>query len=123
MILLAYLVAIIIFSLCNSLLGGIIRAIWVLILASLFKIHNAPYRNSTQFIGEFISSIIAYNLSLYSFSWFNKEYNLFLLGIIYTIIFFILTSSSIVDEKYKPNIQKLGMFCGVIVSILLIKNS
>ena len=105
------------------LFGGIIRAIFVFISTTIFKIKDAPYRNSTQFIGEFLSSIIAFNISLFSFKWFEKESNLILLGLLFIASFFSITSKSTVQEKFKPNAQRLGVFMGVLITILTIKYS
>jgi hypothetical protein len=117
MIALAYFLAYLTFSISTASIGQSIRLLWIWFLEKFFKFKDVNYFGSTQMIWVMVSSIIGFHLSLLPFRWLDKEYNLYTLGIIYFLMFLLITTPTERSVPNKPKSQRLGMLIGLVISI------
>lgn len=109
MIILTYIIAIIIFYFTELISSTIIRSMYLIFLK------NQSF--SYQFFGEFFGNIIGFYMGLLVFGWFDKAYNLLILGVVF-LITWLISNRNILYQHY-PLAQRIGAFLGITVMVVL----
>lgn len=115
MLLLAYVIASVLFFVLNSVVIGGARAAVFFVSYKLFGLF--PFNYFKNGISALFGAIVGTCVSIYPFTWLDKEYSIGIIVMLFWVIGIVSTLST--PKEHRPDAERIGLTAGLAVAYFL----
>ena len=118
MVVLAYLIAVVLFWIINTFGGLLFRTAYFIFLVRVFGITDGLHRFFTQWFAELIATILGSLALPLSFHWFDETMNNWIIIPLVVVAWFITNRE--IKTEHQPNAQRQGFLMGVACTFMFL---